>query len=209
MQTSEVLALLALVVSLGSFVVSWFTFFQQFFRRADLEIDLGPSVRFAYGEDLTWLAATVSISLTNTGARDAFIMKIDGTLANGNGTWNTPVLWYAFYKPTDAGKPGQASEPWWSFDGWVTPILVPSRQSTARSVAFNVGPITDPLRADGYRLKLRFTIQGGRVPVEVRTAGFVLEDQRALEETAGSGNVGPSVEETLSATERTTEPSSS
>jgi hypothetical protein len=47
-----VLSLLALVVSLASFVVAWFTFFQQSFTRADLQIDLGPSVRLAYGSSV-------------------------------------------------------------------------------------------------------------------------------------------------------------
>lgn len=209
MSTSDVLALLALLVSLASFAVAWFTFFQQFTRRADLQIGLGPTVLLAYGEDLKRLEATVSISLTNTGAKDAIVAKIAGTLANENATWHVPVLWYAFYKPTDAGKPGQTSEPWWSFDGWASPIVVPSRQSTTKSVAFNVGEITDPLRADGYLLTLRFTIQGGKVPVAVWTTSFTLHDQRALEDTVGVGNVGPSVEETLSAAQRITEPSSS
>lgn len=207
MNTSDVLALLALVVSLASFGVAGFTFYQQFSRRADLQIDLGPSVRLAYGEDRTSLAATISVSLTNAGARDAVVTKIAGALANENGTWDVPVLWYAFFKPTDAGKPGETSAPWWSFDGWVTPIVVPSRQSTARAVAFNVAPIADSLRTDEYRLTLCFTIQGGKVPVEVWTASFALEDQRALEDTVGVGNVGPSVEATLSATQRSTEPS--
>lgn len=208
MTASDVLALLALVVSLASFGVAWFTFIQQYISRADLQIDLGPRVVLAYGEDTTWLEATISISLTNAGARDALVTKIAGVLENADPAWQIPVLWYAFYKPTDAGKPGETSTPWWSFDGWATPILVSSRQSTARSVAFNVGPITKPLQAGGYSLKLRFTIHGGKVPESEWTASFDLEDQGALEQTVGDGNEGQSVEATLGATERITQPSS-
>ena len=212
MNTSDLLALLALVVSLASFGIAWFTFLQQYIKRADLQIDLGRRVLLAYGKDTTWLEATISISLTNAGARDALVTEIAGTLENADQTWQEPVLWYAFYKPTDAGKPGETSAPWWSFDGWATPILVSSRQSTARSVAFNVGPIpiTTPLQAGGYSLKLRFTIHGGKVPESDWTASFALDeaDQRALEQTVGDGNEGPSVEATLGVTERITPPSS-
>jgi hypothetical protein len=205
--TSDVLALLALVVSLASFVVAWFTFVQQYVRRADLEINLGPKVVLAYGKTQEWLAATVPISLTNTGARDAFITNIAGTLTNQSETWQVDVAWYAFFKPTDAGVPGETSVPWWSFDGWASPVVVPSRQSTSKSVSFEVGPIVQPLEVDDYRLTLRFAIQGGKSSSEVWSARFKLGDRDALDKTVGEGNVGEtSVDADLGVTERIAQP---
>lgn len=189
MTTSDVLALLALIVSLASFVVAGYTFYQQFIRRAELDIELGPSVVLAYGKDLTWLAATISISLSNTGARDTFVTKINGRLTNEDATWDSPVLWYAFYKPMDAGRPGKTSVPWWGFDGWVSPIVVPSRESVSKSVSFNVGPLAGPLLSGVYRLALTFTTHPSKGPATVWSSSFTLTDQHELEQTAGVGSV--------------------
>ena len=134
MSTSDVLATLAIVVSVVTFVV---TIYEQYLKRPKLAIELGNAY-LSYGEGLADLWAVLPVSLINHGASEGVVTTIAGTLASVDRTWTAPIAWSAFETPTDVGQPGKTATPWWTFTGWVSPMIAPSRKASTTWIGFSI-----------------------------------------------------------------------
>src|SRR5580700_9692195 len=105
MSSSDVIALVALVVSIVSFAV---TLYEQYLKRPKLATELGSEAYLCYGEGLTSMGATLAVSVLNAGASDAIVTRIEGTLARLDGSWSAPLIWQSFFAPTDSGQVGKS-----------------------------------------------------------------------------------------------------
>jgi hypothetical protein len=107
------------------------------------------------------------------------VTKLTGTLASADGTWSAPVIWAAFETPGDVGKPGKMFTPWWTFAGWVSPMIAPSRKAITTWITFSISPIPGILAAGEYRLSLAVITGDEARPTARWSGGFALGDQDA------------------------------
>jgi hypothetical protein len=171
MSTSDLLSGIAIIVSLAVFVI---TIYEQYFRGPKLEVDLGAKVALTYGDTHSDIGATLSVSFSNTGARDTIVTNIVGTIANKDQTWTTELAWYAFYKPSDAGKPGESSIPWFKFDGFASPIVAVSRHTITKRIFFSSAPIDRIVPSDDYLLTVTITARPGVRRAISRSSSFTI-----------------------------------
>ena len=67
-------------------------------------------------------------SLVNTGAADALVMRLAGTLSAPAGAWMAKVIWSGFPDhPVDPGTPAPGQ---WSFGLTLSPLIASSRKAS-------------------------------------------------------------------------------
>jgi hypothetical protein len=179
MSSADVLSLVAIGVALLSLGV---TTYQQFLKPAKLEVDLGSVIFIAYNDDARdSINAQLAISLINTGARAAIATKMLGVIERRNGDWRTSLTWHSFYRPVDAGLPGTAVQPWFSFIGYAGPLVAASRDANTTDVLFLSEPISTPVPAGEYLLTITsWARPAGRGPMAV-SAIFTITESEAVE----------------------------
>ena len=179
MSSADVLSLVAIGVALLSLGV---TTYQQFLKPAKLEVDLGSVIFIAYNDDARdSINAQLAISLINTGARAAIATKMIGAIELRDGGWRTSLTWHSFYRAVDAGEPGKAIRPWFSFIGYAGPLVAASRDANTTEVFFLSEAMSTPVPAGEYLLTIRSWARPAvRGPIAV-SATFTVTEGEATE----------------------------
>jgi len=166
MSESDVIAFVALLVSLIAFGV---TTYEQFLKGAELTLVLGEKAYLScwkVGKELSGMGLVAAVSLVNSGASDALIMRIEGdfvhtTSSNAAPSWQAAVAWESFLTmtPQDA-KPGKPWQPEWSMESWARPLISPSRKASTTWISFSVYPLPEPheLVVGDYELRLSLVV---------------------------------------------------
>jgi hypothetical protein len=126
--TSDVIAALALAVSVMAAIVAGITYYEQYGKGPRLTLELSREMFLSYGEGRRGLAANVAVSLLNSGASDT-VAHLYGSMRRTDRTWSASVGFGAFLSSGDAGHPGKESVPWLGFSGFESPIIAPSRKA--------------------------------------------------------------------------------
>jgi hypothetical protein len=139
--TSDVIAALALAVSVMAAIVAGITYYEQYGKGPRLTLELSREMFLSYGEGRRGLAANVAVSLLNSGASDA-VAHLYGSMRRTDRTWSASVGFGAFLSSGDAGHPGKESVPWLGFSGFESPIIAPSRKATTLWINLSIDPNT-------------------------------------------------------------------
>lgn len=156
MSLSDVLALIAIVVSLGTALS---TLYFQFLQPSRVAVALGGEISLSYGEadqdgGYGGVGAVISISLVNTGARDALVTVMTATIHQDSADFQITAPWRAFYDPFDAGTPGKSFSPGWKFGDWVRPLAATSRKVVTQWIYFESASHIGALPIGEYTLEL-------------------------------------------------------
>lgn len=159
MSASDILALVAIVVSVGSAVA---TLYFQTFERRRVAVALGDAMYINYGDadasgGYAYLGAILSLSLVNAGARDALVTLVTATVRQTPEGFQTQARWNALFEPVDAGTLGKSSSPGWKFNGWVLPLAATSRKVVTEWIYFESAPLQSTLPIGEYELGLEVT----------------------------------------------------
>ena len=159
MNTSDVLALIAIVVSVCTATA---TIYFQYFERRRVAVALGDEIYLAYGErdgrgGYGKLGLVLSLSLINKGACDALVTVITATVSQAPTGLRAEARWRSFYEPTEAVAPGLSSAPRWRFTGWVRPLAASSRKVVTEWIYFSSTPLPSALPVGEYVLELEVT----------------------------------------------------
>jgi len=160
MSLSDPLALVAIVVSIGSAYVALYL---QYSQRSRVAVALGEQIYLNYGEPRVTggysdLEAVVPVSLINRGAVDSLVTIVTATISQPAHNIRIPARWSCFLTPEDAGTPGKSSAPGWKFDGWASPLTAVSRKVTSRWIlVVSLVPTETGLRPGAYSIDLTVT----------------------------------------------------
>lgn len=186
MSQSDVLALVAIVVSVGS---AFATLYFQYFERRHVAVALGDELYLNYGVadgkgGYAKLGMVLSLSLVNSGACDALVTMVSVTIRQVPDGFHTQAHWRAFYEPTDGGSPGKSSSPRWKFNGWVRPLAATGRKVVTEWVYCRSGRLDKALPRGEYVFELEVTETR---PAGTRWSEITEEaDKRALARWVGS-----------------------
>jgi hypothetical protein len=150
MSLSDLLSILAIVISLASF---FFTAYEQYWKRPVLSLVLGDSISLSYGPSYSGIALWACVVLANRGAEDAVILRIDGTITKADGGWQSTLTWLGFGKYQDQAAPGQPFRPFFAFVDWAEALISSSRKAATSWIAFS-GPVPGKLTPGSYTLRL-------------------------------------------------------
>lgn len=120
-----ILSLLAFVLSILSFV---FNAYQQYVKAAKLRLVLGRELKYGFLDGSKQLGFWVPVALSNQGAVDAIVLKIEGGLA-GPDARLAKLDWYTVgeYDGTDGT---------FTPKGWTDTLIVSSRKATSAWIGF-------------------------------------------------------------------------
>jgi hypothetical protein len=194
---SDILAFIAIVVSLGTALA---TLYLQFLQPRHAAVALGDEMYLNYGEagqqgGYAGVGAVISISLVNSGARDALVTMMTATFSQDSANFQTTARWLTFFDPVDAGTPGKSSTPSWKFDGMVRPLAATSRKVVTQWIYFSSATPISELPIGDYTLDLEI--------IETRPSrGWWREasadtDRRPLAHWAGAFSIDQDASDTL------------
>jgi hypothetical protein len=190
---SDIVALLALLVSALSFAVAAITGYEQYSKKPRLSAVIGDNIYLSYGENKGDLGIIIAVSLLNSGASDALVLRMEGHLTGKAGKWTAPIIWNCFMQPQSVGSVDTSVKVWWAFGGWVSPLIASSRKASTNWIFFSVFPLQSTLSPGSYQLNLRLLIGPGERLAAQWSGSFSLgeDDAEFLEKycVVTSGNV--------------------
>jgi hypothetical protein len=153
MSVSDILALVALIVSVIAVAAPLYL---QYFVRRRVAVALGNGAYIFYGPagetgGYSAIGLYLSVSLINTGASDALVTVMDGSIDTPD--QQLPIRWSMFLQ----NDTSSAKSSGWTSGGTVCPIAATSRKVVTQWVAFYSPPLAAPLTAGTYQLELRIT----------------------------------------------------
>jgi len=158
MSASDIVASLALLVSVLSFAVAAITWYEQYSKKPSLSAIIGDNIYLSYGKGKSDLGVIMSVSLLNSGASDALVLRIEGSLACKARNWSAPIIWNCFVQPQSSGSVETSIQPWWGFVGWANPLIASSRKAATNWIFFSIYPLPSTLDAGSYDLNLGLVI---------------------------------------------------
>jgi len=170
MSASDILAAIALVVSLFTLVV---TLYFQYYKHGHVAVLVGEMAFLTYGDNLSDVGLIASVTTQNFGASDVVITRIEGSLRSSDGVWQAPLAWGGFEDLTDPGThdPQFGWSPKWVMLSWAHPMISPSRKAATSWIAFSTYPKPGPLQVGPYDLTLDLVVAGRRrLPVKTEEA---------------------------------------
>jgi hypothetical protein len=172
MSTSDILAAIALVVSLFTLVVALYF---QYYKHGYVAVLVGEMAFLSYGDNLQDVGMIASVTTQNFGASDVVITRIEGRLRSSDGAWEAPLVWQCFDDLKDPGTrdPEFGWSPKWVMLSWAHPMIAPSRKAATSWVAFSLYPIPGALQVGPYDLTLDLVVaERRRLPVKTKKAGI-------------------------------------
>lgn len=138
MDTSDLLAALAIVISLGTFFLTWY---YQYGKSSQLKLVVGDHMRIVCAPDEPSLRFWLNLTFFNEGARGAAVVRVQGTLSRADVSQEFPFQWTAFIKSQNIAEPGKLRR-WSSFDRFPETVVVPAYSAETRCIAFECKGVT-------------------------------------------------------------------
>lgn len=191
---------LTLGLSSVAFVFSIVTFlfntYEQYLKAAKLQLVLGSQMRLGYLGGNTKLGFWVPVALSNQGAVDAVVLRIEGDIA-GPGDAKAEVEWY-----TVGDYDGATNQ--FVPKGWTDTLIVSSRKATTTWIGLRTTTdVSEPVPEGVYTLTLkvyapisarwarRASQTGHQRPATTWTGKLTLQSERVVTvPTAGTTDRG-------------------
>ena len=132
MDTSDLLSTLAIVISLGTFFLTWY---YQYGKPSQIKLVVGDQMRLVYAPHDAHLKFWLNLTFFNEGARGAAVVRVEGSFSRVDSPHRCPLHWVAFIKSQNIAEPGKLKR-WSSFDRFPETIVVPAYSAETRCIAF-------------------------------------------------------------------------
>jgi hypothetical protein len=180
MSLADVLSIVAIVVSVATFVI---TIYEQYLKKAKLQLILGEGIRLSYGFEFSDLGFWCSTAIANQGAVDAVVLRISGRISDGH-SWTAPVEWVAigaFDAPDkkDKGAPQQIE-----IKDYTETFIASSRKAVTNWIYFRIYPLPT-VNGEPVHIK-QDTVYAFQLHAEIPKTGWSPLGNHAANTFAGS-----------------------
>ena len=171
---SDVLSALAVLISLISLGV---TSYNEYLKKPRLTVSPGENLKLFHGPKGE-VAATLSCSFLNTGARYGTIYKMNVILRRGS--QSASLDWRYFVEMKNVSPEGTRFTPFDIVQGFAETLVIPSRGGVAKRIQLE-SSTAYPLTAGEHSLELQVFFFGGKVRApESITAAFEITNENEI-----------------------------